>query len=117
VVGIGEQALDEAMAAADAILAVLARAGLGKPVLLHGLDATVRPFVERAARRGFSARVGPEDGPALPDGTAAPSNVPFARRAGSPKPRGRTIAEAGFRPAPRFRRARLEQQHARQPGP
>src|SRR5690349_3866372 len=48
-----EQPLDEATAVADAVLAVLARAGLRKPVLLHGLDATVWPFVERAAREGF----------------------------------------------------------------
>ena len=74
-VEIEEQALDEAMAAADAILAVLARAGLRKPVLLHGFDATVWPFVERAARQGFSTRVGLEDGFALPDKTATPSNA------------------------------------------
>jgi uncharacterized protein (DUF849 family) len=74
-VEIEEQVLDAAMAAADAILAVLARASLRKPVLLHGFDATVWPFVERAARQGFSTRVGLEDGFALPDGTAAPSNA------------------------------------------
>ncbi len=74
-VEIEEQALGEAMAAADAILAVLARAGLNKPVLLHGLDATIWPFVERAARQSFSTRVGLEDGSALPDGTVAPSNA------------------------------------------
>jgi uncharacterized protein (DUF849 family) len=74
-VEIEEQELAEAMAAADAILAVLARAGLRRPVLLHGLDATVWPFVERAAEQGFSTRVGLEDGRALPDGTTAPSNA------------------------------------------
>jgi uncharacterized protein (DUF849 family) len=72
---IEEQALDKAMAAADAVLAVLARAGLRKPVLLHGFDATVWRFVERAARQGFSTRVGLEDGSTLPDGTTAPSNA------------------------------------------
>jgi uncharacterized protein (DUF849 family) len=72
---IGQQPLDEAMAEADAILAVLARAGLRKPVLLHGLDATVWPFVERAAREGFSTRVGLEDGQALPSGKTAPDNA------------------------------------------
>jgi uncharacterized protein (DUF849 family) len=72
---IEEQALDKAMIAADAVLAVLARAGLRKPVLLHGFDATVWPFVARAARQGFSTRVGLEDGSALPDGTTAPSNA------------------------------------------
>jgi uncharacterized protein (DUF849 family) len=72
---IEEQTLDKAMTAADAVLAVLARAGLRKPVLLHGFDATVWPFVERAARQGFSTRVGLEDGSTLPDGTNAPSNA------------------------------------------
>ena len=49
--------------------------GIRKPVLLHGFDATVWPFVERAGRQGFSTRVGLEDGSALPDGTSAPSNA------------------------------------------
>ncbi|MEK0083085.1 3-keto-5-aminohexanoate cleavage protein [Benzoatithermus flavus] len=74
-VEIEEQALDAAMASADAILAVLARAGIRKPVLLHGFDATVWPFVARAARQGFSARVGLEDGATLPDGTTAAANA------------------------------------------
>jgi uncharacterized protein (DUF849 family) len=87
-VEIEEQALDDAMAVADAILAVLARAGLGKPVLLHGFDATVWSFVERAGRQGFSTRVGLEDGSTLPDGTTAPSNAALVaaapgRRSGS----------------------------------
>ena len=70
-----EQPLDEAMGITDAILGTLARSGLRKPVLLHGLDATVWPFVERAARERFSTRVGLEDGAGLPDGTTAPSNA------------------------------------------
>ena len=72
---IGQQPLGEAMAEADAVLAVLARAGLRKPVLLHGMDATVWPFVERAARQGFSTRVGLEDGSTLPDGETTPNNA------------------------------------------
>jgi uncharacterized protein (DUF849 family) len=63
------------MTAAETILGVLARAGVRKPVLLHGFDATVWPFVEHAARQGFSTRVGLEDGCVLPDGTSAPSNA------------------------------------------
>lgn len=74
-VEIGEQNLGEAMAVADGVLAVLARAGVRKPVLLHGFDATVWPFVERAFRDGFSTRVGLEDGAALPDGSRAASNA------------------------------------------
>ncbi|HEX2528638.1 MAG TPA: 3-keto-5-aminohexanoate cleavage protein [Geminicoccus sp.] len=72
---IDEQALDEATSVADGILAVLTGAGLRKPVLLHGFDATVWPFVECAARQRFSTRVGLEDGSRLPDNTIAPSNA------------------------------------------
>jgi uncharacterized protein (DUF849 family) len=70
-----EQTPGEAMAVTDAILAVLARGGIEKPVLLHGVDRMMWPFVERAARQGFSTRVGLEDGAALPDGTTATSNA------------------------------------------
>ncbi len=78
---IGQQDLGEAMAAADAILAALARGGVRKPILLHGLDATVWPFVERAVREGHSTRVGLEDGSDLPDGSRAPSNADLVRAA------------------------------------
>jgi hypothetical protein len=56
---IEEQTLDEAMSVADGILSVLAGAELKKPILLHGFDATVWSFVERAVREGFSTRVRP----------------------------------------------------------
>jgi uncharacterized protein (DUF849 family) len=46
-----------------------------KPVLLHGFDATVWTFVESAFARGYSTRVGLEDGAALPDGRIASSNA------------------------------------------
>ena len=59
---ISEQDIGEAMAVADGILAVLARAGIAKPVLLHGFDGTVWPFVERARAQGYATRVGLEDG-------------------------------------------------------
>ena len=72
---IGEQDLAEAMAVADAILELLGRAGVKKPILLHGLDGTVWPFVERAFRQGYSTRVGLEDGAALPDGSPASTNA------------------------------------------
>jgi uncharacterized protein (DUF849 family) len=78
---IEEQALDDAMSVADGILSVLALAELKKPILLHGSDDTVWPFVERAVREGFSTRVGLEDGSALPDGSVAPSNADLVRAA------------------------------------
>jgi uncharacterized protein (DUF849 family) len=76
---IEEQTLDEAMSVVDGILSVLARAKFKKPILLHGFDATVWPFVERAVRDGFSTRVGLEDGSALPDGRVARSNAELVR--------------------------------------
>lgn len=92
-VEIEEQDLGRAMAVADEILAVLARAGARKPILLHGFDRTVWPFVERAFRQGFSTRVGLEDGAELPDGAQAPSNAALVEAA---------LARRGaaFQPAP-----------------
>jgi uncharacterized protein (DUF849 family) len=78
---IEEQTLDEAMSVTDGILGVLARDELKKPILLHGFDATVWPFVERAVRDGFSTRVGLEDGSSLPDGSVASSNAELVRAA------------------------------------
>ena len=72
---IEEQDDAAALAAADAIEAVLARTGLHRPVLLHGFDATVWRFVTHAAERRVSTRVGLEDGRLLPDGTVASGNA------------------------------------------
>jgi uncharacterized protein (DUF849 family) len=60
---------------AAAILALLAGAGVSKPVLLHGFDATVWRFVDLAAERGFSTRVGLEDGAMMPDCVLAADNA------------------------------------------
>jgi uncharacterized protein (DUF849 family) len=78
---IEKQTLDEAMSIADGVLSVLALAELKKPILLHGFNDTVWPFVERAVQQGFSTRVGLEDGSALPDGSIAPSNAELVRAA------------------------------------
>ena len=43
--------------------------------MVHGADATMWSFVERAARTGLSTRVGLEDGSTLPDGSTAASNA------------------------------------------
>ncbi|CCV15214.1 3-keto-5-aminohexanoate cleavage protein [Mesorhizobium sp. STM 4661] len=72
---ISEQTLDEAFAVSAGIEAVLERAGIRRAMLLHGSDATVWPFVQRAAERHWSTRVGLEDGGALPDGTTASGNA------------------------------------------
>jgi len=46
-----------------------------KSVLLHGSGRTVWLFVREAFGRGYSTRVGLEDGATLPDGRIAPSNA------------------------------------------
>ncbi|WP_137933915.1 3-keto-5-aminohexanoate cleavage protein [Mesorhizobium comanense] len=64
-------ALDEA----SGIAAVLERAEMRRPILLHGVDATVWPFVELAHNKRWSTRVGLEDGKTLADGTTAKDNA------------------------------------------
>ncbi|MFI0845448.1 3-keto-5-aminohexanoate cleavage protein [Mesorhizobium sp. IMUNJ 23232] len=72
---ISEQDFSEAREVAEGIHTVLERAGLRKPILLHGADATVWPFVELAEERRWSTRVGLEDGRTLPDGSIASGNA------------------------------------------
>ncbi|MBZ9743422.1 MULTISPECIES: 3-keto-5-aminohexanoate cleavage protein [unclassified Mesorhizobium] len=64
-------ALDEA----HGIAAVLERAGVRRPILLHGVDGTVWPFVDLARQKRWSTRVGLEDGKTLADGTVAKDNA------------------------------------------
>ncbi|AZO44253.1 3-keto-5-aminohexanoate cleavage protein [Mesorhizobium sp. M7D.F.Ca.US.005.01.1.1] len=64
-------ALDEA----HGIAAVLERAGVRRPILLHGVDATIWPFVALAHQKRWSTRVGLEDGKTLADGTTAKDNA------------------------------------------
>jgi uncharacterized protein (DUF849 family) len=72
---IAEQDLDVARDIVDEIAAVLDRAGSRRPILVHGFDATVWPFVELARQRRWSTRVGLEDGKHQPDGTLAAGNA------------------------------------------
>jgi uncharacterized protein (DUF849 family) len=65
----------EALSEFAAIEKSLGETARQKPVLLHGYDATVWTFVEAAFARGYSTRVGFEDGKILPDGRMAPSNA------------------------------------------
>lgn len=71
----------EPHAMADAIDAVLAQGGCRRPRLLHGCDGVVWRLVTHAARRGFSTRIGLEDGDRLPDGTVAADNAALVRAA------------------------------------
>jgi uncharacterized protein (DUF849 family) len=102
---IGEQDLGLARQVADDITAVLDRAGLRRPILLHGVDATVWPFVELAHQRRWSTRVGLEDGKHLPNGTIASDNAALVTaaialfRAAPPNPKAADI-EAEARDTP-----------------
>jgi hypothetical protein len=77
---INHQDPDEAFAELAALEAVLVRAP-AKPVLLHGLDATVWPLLDAAFARSYSTRIGFEDGRALPDGSVAASNAVLIKAA------------------------------------
>ena len=69
------QDLSAALDEARGIAAVLERAGVGRPILLHGVDATVWPFVALARRKRWSTRVGLEDGKTLANGKTAKDNA------------------------------------------
>jgi uncharacterized protein (DUF849 family) len=70
-----EQDFSAARKIADDIAALLDRASVRQPILLHGCDATVWPFVAVAHQRQWSTRVGLEDGKHLPDGAIASGNA------------------------------------------
>jgi len=70
-----------AVAEAATILAELERAGIRRPILLHGYDASAWPLVREAALRWFSSRIGFEDVRTLPDGTVAADNATLVRAA------------------------------------
>jgi uncharacterized protein (DUF849 family) len=78
---INEQDVAEAIAAAEGIRAVLARAGLGLPSMLHGYEATKWRLYREALRRGLDTRIGLEDGKHLPSGAVAESNEALIRAA------------------------------------
>ncbi|SEN68253.1 Uncharacterized conserved protein, DUF849 family [Sphingomonas gellani] len=70
-----EQEMERARHIVDDVASVLVRAGCSLPILLHGFDATVWPLIDLADQRGWSTRVGFEDGKLLPDGKVATSNA------------------------------------------
>jgi uncharacterized protein (DUF849 family) len=72
---VSEQNVGEALAVVDGVAEILNRAGVRRPMLAHGFDATVWRFVALAAERRWSTRVGLEDGKASPSGATAPDNA------------------------------------------
>nr|WP_272212138.1 3-keto-5-aminohexanoate cleavage protein [Marinicella sp. W31]MDC2878043.1 3-keto-5-aminohexanoate cleavage protein [Marinicella sp. W31] len=78
---IEEQDIDEADSTAGRIFEVLARTGVKRPVLLHGFDATVWRFVERAHHQRLSTRIGLEDGCLLRNGDVANENAELVSQA------------------------------------
>jgi len=84
---IAEQDMAAAQGIADRIAAILDKAGVRRPILLHGFDATVWPFVAVAHRRQWATRVGLEDGKHLPDGTIAPGNAALVAAAVAMRPK------------------------------
>ncbi|MER3443411.1 MAG: hypothetical protein C4333_04535 [Meiothermus sp.] len=88
-----EQDLEAAHAAVDAMLTVLEPLHPTLPRLLHGLDHTTWPLLERSLALGYEVRIGLEDTLTLPDGNPTPDNVALveytvqrAQEAGSRKP-------------------------------
>ena len=78
---INEQDVAEAVVATEGIRAVLARAGLGLPSMLHGYEATKWRLYREALRRGLDTRIGLEDGKHMPSGAVAESNEALIRAA------------------------------------
>jgi uncharacterized protein (DUF849 family) len=78
---INEQDSEAALAVAEGIIAVLDRAGLRLPCMLHGFEATMWVLYREALRRGLDTRIGLEDGKHLPSGAVAAGNEALIRAA------------------------------------
>lgn len=70
-----------ALKSADEMVAVLDRAGIMVPRLLHGSNASAWGVIDDVARRGYDTRAGLEDILTLPDGSAAPDNAAIVAEA------------------------------------
>jgi uncharacterized protein (DUF849 family) len=78
---INEQDVEAGRKVAHEIITVLDRCDMRMPRLLHGLDATKWPLYRDAIRLKLDARIGFEDGDALPWGQKAGSNAELIRTA------------------------------------
>jgi len=70
-----------ALKSAGAMVAVLYKAGVKPPRLLHGSNATAWAVIDEAARRGYDTRAGLEDMLTMPDGRSAPDNAAIVAEA------------------------------------
>ncbi|MFG2860003.1 3-keto-5-aminohexanoate cleavage protein [Streptomyces sioyaensis] len=70
-----------APATARELLAALAGAAPGRPVLLHGMDGGAWPVLRLAGALGLDTRIGLEDTLLLPDGRPARDNAELIRAA------------------------------------
>ncbi|MGI5256942.1 3-keto-5-aminohexanoate cleavage protein [Streptomyces angustmyceticus] len=70
-----DTAAGSARTTARALLAAVAAAAPGRPVLLHGQDGGVWPVLRLAGELGLDTRIGIEDTLLLPDGRPAVSNA------------------------------------------
>ena len=78
---INEQDLAAGMKAYRDVMAILDRAGIRLPRLLHGLEATMWDFYREALAQNLDARIGLEDGKHLPSGAIAEGNAALIRAA------------------------------------
>jgi uncharacterized protein (DUF849 family) len=76
-----EQLVADAMTVVAATEAVLDRAAVRAPRLLHGVNATAWPLVDAAGARGYGTRIGFEDTLTLPGGEMAAGNGDLVREA------------------------------------
>lgn len=72
---INEKEFSDGAAVAGQIMAILDRAAIRLPRLLHGLENTMWPFYREALRLRLDGRIGFEDGKLLPSGAEAENNA------------------------------------------
>lgn len=85
-----DRTVEDALVTAEAVLAILDKAGVRLPRQLHGTGATAWPVLDAALARGLDVRMGLEDCFTLPDGSPAPDNAALVRAAAA-----RVAAAAG----------------------
>jgi uncharacterized protein (DUF849 family) len=78
-----EDDAEAAILTVTSVVALLQRAGVRAPLLVHGENGGAWPVLRWAAARGHAVRVGLEDAVRLPDGEPAPDNAALVAAARS----------------------------------